>query len=61
MEEAKRRVFQLKETLINVYDMYLHRDDESLGRQARALAPHFPTTLSGIYSSLGGQLRPNTP
>ncbi|KAK4370470.1 hypothetical protein RND71_009945 [Anisodus tanguticus] len=61
MEGDKRRVFQLKETLINDYGVYLHRNEESLGRQACVLAPHLPTTLSGIYSSLGGQLSPNTP
>ncbi|KAK4345107.1 hypothetical protein RND71_035283 [Anisodus tanguticus] len=61
MEEAKIRVFQLNETLINVYDVYLYRDYESLGRYARTLSPHLPTIFSGIYSSLGGQLRPNTP
>ncbi|KAH0698805.1 hypothetical protein KY284_013020 [Solanum tuberosum] len=54
MEEAKGQVLQLIESLIDVYGGYLHRSDESLGRHARALAPHLPKALFKVYSSLGG-------
>ena len=55
MNEAKEQVLRLKDILVEVYAGYLHRDDESLGEQARVLAPHLPEALSSIYSSLGGQ------
>jgi len=54
MEEAKAQVLQVTESLIDVYGGYLHRSDESLGRDARALAPHLPKGLFKVYSSLGG-------
>ena len=54
IEEAKGQVLQLKESLIDVYGSHLHRSDESLGREARALAPHLPKALFKVYSSLGG-------
>ena len=54
MEKAKEQVLQLIESLINAYGGHLHRSDESLGREARALAPHLPKALFKVYSSLGG-------
>ncbi|KAH0702039.1 hypothetical protein KY285_016317 [Solanum tuberosum] len=54
MEEAKGQVLELKESLIDVYGGYLHRSDESLGRNARALAPHLLKALFKVYSSLRG-------
>ncbi|KAH0644719.1 hypothetical protein KY284_032603 [Solanum tuberosum] len=53
MEEAKGHVLQLTESLIDVYGGYLHRSDEGLGPQARALALHLPKSLFKVYSSLG--------
>ena len=54
MDEAKGQVLQLTESLIDVYSGHLHPSDESLGREARALALHLPKALFKIYSSLGG-------
>ncbi|KAH0638257.1 hypothetical protein KY289_038172 [Solanum tuberosum] len=54
MKEAKGQVLQLTKSLIDVHGGYLHRSDESLGRHARALAPHLPKALFKVYSSLGG-------
>ena len=54
MEEAKGQVLQLTESLIDVYSGHLHRSDESLGREARALAPHLPKALFKVNISLGG-------
>ena len=54
IEEAKGQVIQLKESLIDVYGGHLHRSDESLSREAHALAPHLPKALFKVYSSLGG-------
>ncbi|XP_027768526.1 uncharacterized protein LOC114074739 [Solanum pennellii] len=45
VEEAKGQVLQLTESLIDVYGGHLHRSDESLGRESRALAPHLPKAL----------------
>ena len=53
IEEAKGQVLQLTESLIDVYSGHLHRSDESLGRETRALAPHLPKALFKVYSSLG--------
>ena len=39
--------------LNNVYAIYLHQNDERLGRQARSLAPYIPKVLAKIYKGLG--------
>ncbi|KAG5581715.1 hypothetical protein H5410_052342 [Solanum commersonii] len=54
MNEAKDRVLQLRDALNDVYASYLHRNNERLGQQARALAPHLPKALARIYSGLRG-------
>ena len=53
MDEARDRILQLRDELNNVYARYLHQNDERLGRQARALAPHLPKALTKVYKGLG--------